>query len=89
MSILFLSKTSLSINPEVILQWINESCIGGDCGLLSTGIWITFHVSGDMSPGRMDIRCTLHQMSKYNYSLYVPDLGSYLENLFQSFKYNI
>ena len=75
--ILLASKTSLSINPEVILQWTNESCIGGERGLLSTGVWITLNVSG-MSSGQTGVvRCSTHrQMMEYNSSLYIPNLDS-------------
>jgi len=34
-----------SILPNVTLQWMNESCIGGERGLLSTGLWLTLNVS--------------------------------------------
>ena len=81
MSILFVSKTSLSINPEVNLQWTNKSCIGGKHGLLSTGVWITFNVTGDMSPVRKGVLSTLRQIIQYNFSRYIPDLDSYLENI--------
>ena len=81
-SILFVSKTSLSINPEVDLQWTNESCIGGERGLLSTSIWITFDMSGEWSERKIVRRSTHRQMIEYNSSLYIPDLDSYLANYF-------
>ena len=80
MFILFISKTSLSINPDVNLLWINESCIGGERGLLSTGVWITLKVSGEMSSGKTGVvNCSTHrQMIEYNSSFYIQDLNSYL-----------
>ena len=62
------------------LQWTNESCIGGERSLLSTGVWITITVSGGMSPRGKDVRPTRRQMIEYNSSLYIPDLDSYFEN---------
>ena len=73
--ILFVSKISLSTNPVVILQWTNESCIGGERGLLSTSLWIRIEAST-----KVDV-CSRHsQVIEYNSSLYIPDLNSYLEN---------
>ena len=72
--ILFISKTSPSINPEVNLLWTNESCIGGERGLLSTGIWITFNASNVMG-----VVCSTRCLRiAYNSSL--PALDSYLGN---------
>ena len=72
--ILFVRKTSLVINPDVNLMWTNESCIGGERGLLSTGVCITFNASNEEG-----VVCSTHrQMIAYNTSL--PALDSYLEN---------
>ena len=75
-SILFVSsKTSFCINPpQVILQWTNESCIGGERGLLSTGLWFSLKANNEMG-----IVCSSNlQMIAYNSSL--PALDSYFEN---------
>ena len=79
--ILFFSKTSLS-NPDVNLQWTNESCIGGERGLLSTGVWVTLNVSGENSSGQTGIvGCSTHrQMIEYNSSPYIPGLDSCIAN---------
>ena len=75
MFILFVSsKTSFCINPQVILQWTNENCIGGERGLLSTGLWFSLKANNVMG-----IVCSSNrQMIAYNSSL--PALDSYFAN---------
>ena len=75
MFVLFVSKTSFSINPVVNLRWTNDSCIGGERGLLSTCLWIRFKASSEV-----DVCSTHCQKIEYNSSLYIPDLNSCSEN---------
>ena len=72
MFILFVSKTSLSIHPVVNLQ-CTETCIGGERGLLSTGLWISCKASSEV-----DVCSTHRQTIEYNSSLTIPDLDYYL-----------
>ena len=56
------------------LQWSNESYIGGERDLLSTGIWSTFNASNETGAV-----CSTHlQIIAYNSSL--PALDANLEN---------
>ena len=75
MSILFVSsKTSFCTNPQMILQWTNESFIGGERGLLSTGPWFSLKVNNVMG-----IVCSSHRQTiAYNSSLQALDF--YFEN---------
>ena len=70
----FVSKASFTFgNPQVSLRWMNESCIGGERGLLSTGIWISVNAS-DVT----GVCSTQRPMVAYNSSL--PALDYYLAN---------
>ena len=74
--ILFLMKCTAATNtagPNVSLQWINETCIGGDHGLLSTGLRLTLNASNET--GLCYFNTT---WIKYNSPL--PDLGRYCKN---------
>ena len=72
----FVSKASFTFgNPQVNLRWMNESCVGGERGLLSTGIWISCNASNVTG-----VCSTQRQMVAYNSLL--PALDSYLENCF-------
>ena len=31
--------------PDLNLRWTNEACVGGQLGLLSTGLWLSFNAS--------------------------------------------
>jgi len=53
--VLFLESTSATAvtttGPKVCLNWINESCIGGERGLLSTGLWLSYRASSNLEHG--------------------------------------
>ena len=69
MSTLFIINTSLAASiPTVRFVWTNESCIGGERGLLSTGLWLTFNASYKTG----DSRCNNRLWIEYNSSL--PEL---------------
>ena len=70
----FVSKFSLTFEyPLVNLTWMNESCIGGERGLLSIDVWISFNASN------VTHVCSTQRLRlAYNSSL--PALESYLEN---------
>ena len=76
-SILFVSsKTSFCINPpQVILQWTNESCIGGERGLLSTGLWFSLKENNEMG-----IICSSNRQLMIEYNSSLPALDFYLAN---------
>ena len=65
LSTLIVIKTSLATIPHVNFVWTNENCIGGDRGLLSTGLWLTFNVSDQKG----DILCSNRLWIEYNSSL--------------------
>ena len=68
-STLFIINPSLAAPiPTVRLVWTNESCIGGERGLLSTGLWLTFNVSYQTGISR----CNNSLWIEYNSSL--PEL---------------
>ena len=64
MFMLFSIKTSVASIPTVHFVWTNESCIGGERGLLSIDIWLTFNASYQMG----DVRCSNHLRIAYNSS---------------------
>ena len=71
LSILFVVGTSPTLSPQLRLLWMNESCVGGERGLLSTGLWLTlkaFNHTDECSSARDWI--------DYNSSL--PDLHCFL-----------
>ena len=66
MSTLFVIKTSLAASvPPVLFVWTNESCIGGERGLLSTSLWLTFNASDQTGVNR----CNNSLWIEYNSSL--------------------
>ena len=65
LSTLIVIKTSLATIPHVNFVWTNENCIGGDRGLLSTGLWLTFNVSDQKG----NIVCSNRLWIEYNSSL--------------------
>ena len=64
-------QTSLTKSPQMILQWVNESCIGGERGLLSTGLWLSLNASN-----QTDQCSSARVWIEYNSSL--PDIDSFL-----------
>jgi len=75
-SILFVTKTSTAIYPQLELQWMNESCIGGERGLLSTGLWLSLSASYGTTVCSSD-----RLWIEYNSSL--PVLDTYWNNCSQ------
>jgi len=43
--ILYGVSISSATNPGLSLDWRNTNCIGGDNGLLSTGLWLSLNAS--------------------------------------------
>ena len=54
-----MTSLATSSPPTVRFVWTNESCIGGERGLLSTGLWLTFNASDQ-------IYCTSRTWIEYN-----------------------
>ena len=70
-TLFFITSLTDSI-PTVHFVWTNESCIGGERGLLSTGLWLTFNASNHTGY----VLCSNHCRIEYNSSREV-NLGEY------------
>ena len=72
--LLLASSTAATITagPTVSLQWINGNCIGGERGLLSTGLRLTLKASDET-------RLCYSNTTWINYNSPLPDLGHYCE----------
>ena len=68
-----MSPVAMLNGPVLNLQWRNQSCIGGERGLLSVGMWLSLTASD-----RTDVCSSAKVWIEYNSSL--PDLNFYLGN---------
>ena len=75
LSILFVVQTSLNKSPQLSLRWVNENCVGGERGLLSTGLWLSLNASN-----HTDQCSSARVWIEYNSAL--PDINSFLVSCF-------
>ena len=73
---LFSVKTSVASIPTIRFVWTNERCIGGERGLLSIDLWLTFNASDQTG----NVLCSNHCRIEYNSSREV-NFGKYCEKL--------